>query len=107
MFLPVGSGPETLNYLEFWGEQAVPGSSANRLIAIFEYWRERYDAELIAHFGTILLFVVGRPPNNLEDAWNLAVQQRLIAPDTQSSYAIRQLARALIRRPTWMLHSRP
>lgn len=107
MFLPVGSGPEMLNYLEFWGEQAVPGSSANRLIAIFDYWRKRYDAELIAHFGTILLFVVGRPPNDLEDAWNLAVQQRLIAPHTERDYAVRQFARALIRRPTWMLHSRP
>ena len=106
-FFPISSGAEILNYLEFWGEQAVPGLTGERLTAILEYWRVRFDAELFAHWGTMLSLVVGRPPATLEEAWVLASEQDLIAPDTTRSRTIRGLARALIGHPTWLLHSRP
>jgi hypothetical protein len=106
-FFPITSGAEILSYLDFWGEQAVPGLTPERLLAILESWRVRFDAELFAHWGTMLSLVVGRPPATLEEAWALASEQDLIAPDTTRSRTIRGLARALIGHPTWLLHSRP
>jgi hypothetical protein len=108
MFLPARSGAETLAYLDFWGEQVTPGVTGERLATILEYWEGSYGAELVANWGTMLQFTVARPPATLDQAWELACDQVLIAPDTPGRPGtIREHARALVNRPTWFLHSRP
>jgi hypothetical protein len=38
-------------------------------------WRERYGAELVASWGTMLQLSVNAPPADLQDAFELAVEQ--------------------------------
>jgi hypothetical protein len=109
MFYPTPSGPCSIAYAPFYGEQDMPGLTTAKLITILEVWRRAYGAELAANYGTMLQFVVARPPPNIEDAWHLAVQQALVAHGTIAGppVALREHARALIERPTWLLHQRP
>lgn len=108
LFLPFGSGAETLAVLAFWGQE-LPGSTPERLVAILEYWNRLYAAELVANWGTMLQFVVSRPPHTLKDSWTLAVEQELIAPATLvlPGVSLRNHARVLIDRDRWFLHERP
>jgi hypothetical protein len=105
MFSPTLSGAETLAPFPFWAEEAVPGASTERLIALVEDWSRRYGAELIAHWGTLLYFIVARPPQTLDDAFELAAEQLLISPALY--VPIRDHARALIGHDAWLLHCRP
>ena len=106
-FVPSATSGRSLAYMPFWAEEGVPGATPERLAAIADAWNVRYGAELVGHWGTILWFTVNAPPQTLEQAWTLATEQGLIAPDTLNSTPIRQLARALIGREQWMLHCRP
>jgi hypothetical protein len=106
-FIPAATSGGSLAYMPFWAEDGVPGATPDRLAAIADAWNVRYGAELVAHWGTVLWFAVDDPPQTLEQAWTLATEQGLIAPDTLNSITIRQLARALIARRQWMLHCRP
>ncbi len=74
LFLPFGSGAETVAALSFWGQE-LPGATPERLVAIVESWNRRYGAELVANWGTMLQFVVTRPPQTLEKAFELAIEQ--------------------------------
>jgi Domain of unknown function (DUF4253) len=109
VFLPARRSAEVCVYLDFWGEQASPGATPAAIAQIIDYWALQYDAQLIANWGTMLQFVVARPPDNLEQAWQLAVEQDLVAPHTLANpgVSVREHARILIDRPTWFLHSRP
>ena len=109
LFLPITAGAESLAYLEFYAEEGVAGATAERLIAVLASWQDRYGAELVAHWGTMLQFAVGRPPATLDAAWELALEHDLIAPCTNAlpGETIRDSARMLWRRPTWFLHERP
>lgn len=109
LFLPTSLGSDSLAYLEFYAEDGVEGATTERLIATLASWHDRYGAELVAHWGTMLQFVVTRPPNTLEDAWNLALEHDLVAPCTNAlpGETIRDSARMLWRRPRWFLHERP
>ena len=108
-FLPTPCGSESLAYLDFWGEEGVPGATTSRLVAILELWSRRWGAELVAHWGTMLEFVVTRPPQSLEQALEVAEQHYVIAPDTLvlPGVPMRHHARALIGRDAWFLHERP
>jgi hypothetical protein len=108
-FFPTDSGPETLAYTGGWIAEGAPGATLDRLIAIIEYREERYGAELVANWGTMLEFTVARPPLTLDEAWPLALEQVVVAPDTIHGpvLPIRAHARALIQRSTWFLHARP
>lgn len=57
--------------------------------------------------GTMLEFLVERPPRTLDEAWPLAGEHDLLATSTLSSRALRDHARALLGRRTWFLHDRP
>jgi len=109
LFLPTPRGPDSIAYLDFDAVQGgVAGVTAPRLIAVMSDWERRYGAELVANWGTMLQFVVRRPPDALADAWELAVDLDLIGP-SDNGYArhVRDLARFLWRRPTWFVHCRP
>ena len=109
MFYPTPSGPCSIAYEPFYGERDMPGLTTRRLIIILEFWRRIFGAELVANWGTMLQFVVARPPTTLEQGWALAIQQALVAPDTiiGPGVPLRDHARTLIARPTWLLHCRP
>lgn len=83
----------------FWGEEATA------LPAAMREWHIRWGAEPVAAWGTVLQFVVSRPPSEDEDAWRLAEQLLTIARSNQEK--LWQLALALPRGHHWFLHSRP
>jgi hypothetical protein len=107
VLLPTTRSWEVPAYISFYGAEGEGG--AERLVAVIRSWHGRYGAELVAHFGTMLEFSVGRPPLSLQEAWQLAREQELIAPCTTALQGVplRQHARALVGRGTWFLHERP
>jgi hypothetical protein len=108
LFLPTPRGPESLAYVDFYAiEQGVSRVTAERLIAVLTLWEGRYGAELVADWGTMLQFVVSRPPDTLDEAWELAVDLDLIGPSGKAWVHVRDGARYLWRRPTWFVHCRP
>jgi hypothetical protein len=109
LFLPIEKSEHSLAYVPFYGEEAVVGATPERQIAVLRSWREDYGAELIANWGTMIQFVVERPPQSVEQSWGLAWAQDALAPYNFSGPAIpvREAARGLIGRGRWMLHERP
>ena len=114
IFSCASSGPRALAYQEFWGfapsdERGRDHYLLDSLVAVLEYWEEDYGAQLVANWGTMLQFVVERPPRTLHAAWPLAREHDLIAGDTfrRAGLSTREHARALIDRGDWLLHSRP
>ena len=103
LFLPTRHSYEALAYLHFF-------NSDNALaIALPRRWHERFGAELVCHYGTMLQFVVERPPEKLEDALQLAWEQEKFAECTTILPGIPLVhhARVLIGRDQWFLHERP
>jgi hypothetical protein len=100
---------EAMAHLGFWGLETSGGLTPARLAGLVRGWRERFGAELVANWGTMLQFVVARPPQDLEAAYALAVEHWEVASDTMvlPGVPIRDHARALIGRDTWFLHNRP
>ena len=109
LFPPTAYGPETLAYHGFFAENEIQGATIERLIEILEFWQLRYGAELVANWGTMLGFTVSRPPQTIDDAWTLAVDQDTIAGDTigRPGVTLRDHARVLVGRNAWFLHCRP
>jgi hypothetical protein len=93
--------------LDFWGYEV--GLAPERLVGLVRSWRERFGAELVANWGTMLQFVVHHPPADLEAAYALAVEHYEVAPETMllPGVPIREHARDLVGRGSWFLHSRP
>ena len=92
------------DFFAFWG----PGGEED-LVAVLREWHGRFQAEPVANWGTMMQFVVGRPPADLHDAWELAEQQDQVAGGTigAAGVALRYHALNLIGRPDWFLHERP
>jgi hypothetical protein len=107
LFLPQVESEAALAYVQFFAEEGYPVISAPALVAIFREWRERYGAELVAHWGTMLQLVADRPPSEPEEAWRLAEAHYAIAPSTFNGPSLREYAQGLIGGRTWWLHERP
>ncbi len=73
------------------------------------HWEQRYGAELVAHYGTMLGCFVRNPPNNLSEAFELAKEHYAMAPYEfyVSSMSLRDYARGLVGSYSWFLHERP
>jgi len=106
IFLPVSEPWDTLAYLNWYGT-SYPG--AQYFIALGRRWRQRFGAELVAHFGTMLQCFVFRPPKTLDEAWQLAREHDLAAPCTLAlpGISLRHHAVGLIGHDRWFLHERP
>ena len=109
LFLPTPNGEESLAYIHFWSEEAVPGATPEVLIAMLRSWRENHGADLVAHWGTMLQFVVTRPPTSMDDARSLAWEHYRVAPCTTllPGQEVRDYARSLVSTDRWFLHERP
>jgi Domain of unknown function (DUF4253) len=75
------------------------------LAAAIRQWEQQRGAELVACWGTMLQFVVGRQPALGEQAWQLAVQQLAVGGSLQMPPW--ELALALTRSDAWFMHHRP
>jgi Domain of unknown function (DUF4253) len=75
------------------------------LAAAIRQWEQQWGAELVASWGTMLQFVVGRRPALGEQAWQLALQHLAVGGGLQTPPW--QLALALTRSDAWFLHDRP
>lgn len=106
LLMPFKEGEKALAYLNFYGS---PIRNSQFLIALFKMWREKYQAQLVAHYGTMLHFSLPQPITNLEDAFEIACQQYQIAPCTTilPGVSLRAHAKALLLMKRWFLHERP
>jgi hypothetical protein len=102
LLMPGANGYETPAYLNWFG--ACRGNS-QFIVALLREWQQRYGAELVAHYGTMLHFLVQRRPHSVADAYRLAWQQAAVAPDTLAlpGVALRNHARALLQTDRWFL----
>ena len=107
ILLPTPHGWHALAFMSFFGAEGPGG--AEKLIAVLRSWNDRYGAELVAHYGTMLELQVGRPPRNVDEAWQLAREQELVAQCTTAlpGIPLRHHARTLVGRSAWFLHERP
>jgi hypothetical protein len=105
--LPLSEPGHAAAYLSFYGAEG-PGRH-EALTRLMCSWQERFGAQLVASWGTMLQFVVSAPPPTLDAAFELAVEHTLVAPCTTllPGETVRDLARHLWRGERWFLHERP
>ena len=101
--LPTPHSWATLAYVPWYEQRTVP------TMALLKDWEERFGAQLVCHYSTMLQFRVSKPPQNLEEAWTLAQEQVCVAPCTTAlpGVSLRDHARALVGHGSWFLHERP
>mgnify|MGYP002279999387 FL=1 len=107
LLLPIQNSWETLAYLSFFGAEGR--GEAEKAMTVLKSWQQRFGAELVAHYGTMLEFIVQRVPTDAEAAFQLAWEQSAIAPCTVilPGVSLREHARALLQSQRWFLHERP
>jgi len=107
ILLPTLNNSDALAYMSFFGAEGF--GEAEKMMTVLQSWQQRFGAELVAHYGTILQFVVQHPPSTLEAAFQLAGEQYMIAPCTLElpGITLREHARALLHTQRWFLHERP
>ena len=106
VLLPTSRGWEALAYINWFASQ---GRNSQVLVALLREWSEKYGAELVAHYGTMLQFVVRNPPGSVEEAFEVAWQHHTVAQCTTILPGVspRDHARALLQTDRWFLHERP
>jgi hypothetical protein len=90
-------------WLSFHGAHGDNGHES--LGAAIRQWEQRWQAQLVASWGTMLQFLVSRPPTDPEDAWQLAGQ--LMAVGGSLQHERWELALALPHGDAWFVHDRP
>ena len=107
VLLPVTAPADSLAHLSFFGADGRGGHEA--LVRLARDWERRFGAELVANWGTMLQLVVARPPAELDEAFDLAVELVTVARCTTAltGESTRHLARHLWRGERWFLHERP
>jgi Domain of unknown function (DUF4253) len=93
--------------LDFFGAGDLEGWAV--FVSLLRRWEERWGAEIVASFGTMLESNVPSPPSEPQDLLDLAIEQHLLAPCTTllPGIRIRHHARVLAGRRTWFLHEKP
>jgi hypothetical protein len=106
LLLPTRDGSEALAYLNWFGTSDF---GSENYIALLRSWQDRFGAELVSHYGTMLQFLVSRPPSDLKESWPLACEHDLAGGSTLAppGIKVRDYARALIAWDRWFLHDRP
>lgn len=106
MLLPTVNSWDALAYLHWYGACSAGSEVA---ISFLQRWYQRYSAELVCHYGTMLQFQVGKPPSTPVAAFELAWEQYALAPYTLQApgISLRHHARSLLSINHWFLHERP
>ena len=106
LMLPIKNSFEALAYVHWYGAEGV---STEVAIAMFRKWSEKYQAELVAHYGTMLHVTVATRPDNINESFSLAVEQESLAPCTTAlpGAALHEFAVSLMSLNNWFLHERP
>lgn len=103
VLLPTTDGWLSPAWLSYHGAMDPPRSHA--LSAAEREWHDRWGAELVASWETMLQLVVRRPPQSPEDCWEVAGQLKDVGGSLQM-YRY-ELALALAGGDAWFLHDRP
>ncbi|GLY32352.1 hypothetical protein Kisp02_57170 [Kineosporia sp. NBRC 101731] len=98
--LPTTSAWLSMAWLDYFGEE-----NKAVLAAALRQWHEKWGAEIVASWGTMMQFVATRRPEFGPDALNLAYQQLSLAGNIDISEI--DLAWILSHVNTWFLHERP
>ncbi|MEM9153407.1 MAG: DUF4253 domain-containing protein [Cyanobacteria bacterium P01_F01_bin.33] len=106
MLLPTSRCWEVPAYLSWYGSESC---SSELVIALLKHWHDKYGAELVSHYGTMLQFITRRVPETPEEAFQLAWEQATIAPCTIQlpGVSIRDHARSILHTKKWFIHERP
>ncbi len=106
VLLPTPHSEHALAYMHWYG---IDRGTVEGFIRLLHAWRERHGAELFAHYGTMLEFVVERPPADIDAALPLAREHELAAPCTTllPGIPLRHYALGLVGHGEWFLHERP
>jgi Domain of unknown function (DUF4253) len=106
ILLPTTDSWNALAYLHWYGAGSIGSEVASRFL---QRWSQRYSAELVCHYGTMLQFQVEKPPTTPVAAFELAWEQYALAPYTlqASGISLRDHARSLLSIHRWFLHERP
>lgn len=85
------------------------GHNAAIKVAALRSWHERFGAELVCAFSTVLQLQVRRRAVDLEEALDLAIEQHHFAPDARilSGVSLREHARALFSGNRWVFLAKP
>ncbi|WP_327032135.1 DUF4253 domain-containing protein [Micromonospora ureilytica] len=103
MLLPTSDVRSSAYWVDFYG--ALTEEDRQRLGEVLAQWRHRWDARLVASWGTMLQFQVGRRPTPGDEAWAAAGQLKALAPDLELSQW--EVAVALPAGDAWFVHNRP
>lgn len=90
-------------WVDFFG--APTRAYQQSLAEVLAQWRRRWDVRLVASWGTMLQFQVGRRPTPGDEAWAAAGQLKALAANLDLSRW--EVAVALPAGDAWFLHNRP
>jgi hypothetical protein len=103
MLLPTDDVRTSGFWVDFYG--ALTPDDREVLGEVLAQWRMRWDARLVAAWGTMLQFQVGRPPAPGDEAWTAAGQLMAIAPNLELNRY--EVAVAMPAGNAWFAHNRP
>jgi hypothetical protein len=103
MLLPISDVRSSGYWVDFYG--ALTREYQRKLAEVLAQWRHRWDARLVASWGTMLQFQVGRRPAAGDEAWTAAGQLKALAPNLDLSRW--EVAVALPAGDAWFVHNRP
>gem|GEM_PF-6309024 len=83
LLLPTKNSWEVPAFMHWYGSDIM---SSEVTVAQLKEWSERYDAEVIAHHGTILNIKVSKRPKKLDEAIKLAYQQDVLALEPPTTW---------------------
>ena len=103
MLLPTSDVRSSGYWVDFFGAPTLHYQW--KLAEVLAQWRHRWDARLVASWGTMLQFQVGRRPAPGDEAWTAAGQLKALAPNLDLSQW--EVAVALPAGDAWFVHNRP
>ncbi|WP_433288915.1 DUF4253 domain-containing protein [Micromonospora sp. CA-244673] len=103
MLLPTSDVRSSGYWVDFFG--APTREYQRRLAEVLAQWRHRWDARLVASWGTMLQFQVDRRPTPGAEAWTAAGQLKALAPNLALSRW--EVAVAMPAGDAWFVHNRP
>lgn len=103
MLVPTSDVRSSAYWVDFYG--APTRQCQRRLAEVLAQWRDRWDARLVASWGTMLQLQVGRCPAPGDEAWTAAGQIKALAPNLDLSRW--EVAVAMSAGDAWFVHNRP